>query len=436
MKALYTQTSIISKLKKAFFEIFSSESTPTKEHLFDLLMSVLCLNGFFSVNYNFEHFVQYISNHKLKSYYFTLNESKIDLSQWMKNIIRIALSLIPEKLLDHLIILSIDDTMVEKYGEHFENRKKLFDHAKHNGSNYLYGHCFVSIMLSIPVFDQGKVRYLSFPIGYRMWTKEQSKLAMAADMVREVMEIIGSERNVCLCCDSWYPKAEITELPQQYENLALICNVRHDTVLYALPPAKTGKKGRPKVKGKKLSFDDFTFSPVEGTDYSVGHRQVITNLFGKKPVHAIVTKSKNGSQRLFICTKDPHQLNFAFDSSALGKASFFAKAGIDFLPLTIYAMRWSIEVAYYEQKKFWALGNYMLRSKIGIERLTNLLTLLYSFMTVLPFYDKTFSVLSHNSPQQSRFVIGMTIWHELFLTAFDTEPISSKNVFSFASFAL
>ena len=436
MKALYTQTSIISKLKKAFFEIFSSESTPTKEHLFDLLMSVLCLNGFSSVNYNFEHFVQYISNHKLKSYYFTLNESKIDLSQWMKNIIRIALSLIPEKLLDHLIILSIDDTMVEKYGEHFENRKKLFDHAKHNGSNYLYGHCFVSIMLSIPVFDQGKVRYLSFPIGYRMWTKEQSKLAMAADMVREVMEIIGSERNVCLCCDSWYPKAEITELPQQYENLALICNVRHDTVLYALPPAKTGKKGRPKVKGKKLSFDDFTFSPVEGTDYSVGHRQVITNLFGKKPVHAIVTKSKNGSQRLFICTKDPHQLNFAFDSSALGKASFFAKAGIDFLPLTIYAMRWSIEVAYYEQKKFWALGNYMLRSKIGIERLTNLLTLLYSFMTVLPFYDKTFSVLSHNSPQQSRFVIGMTIWHELFLTAFDTEPISSKNVFAFASFAL
>ena len=436
MKALYTQTSIISKLKKAFFEIFSSESTPTKEHLFDLLMSVLCLNGFSSVNYNFEHFVQYISNHKLKSYYFTLNESKIDLSQWMKNIIRIALSLIPEKLLDHLIILSIDDTMVEKYGEHFENRKKLFDHAKHNGSNYLYGHCFVSIMLSIPVFDQGKIRYLSIPVGYRMWTKEQTKLAMAADMIKEVMDIIGSERNVCLCCDSWYPKAEITELPQQYDNLALICNVRHDTVLYDLPPAKTGKKGRPKVRGKKLSFDDFTFSPVEGTDYSVGHRQVITNLFGKKPVHAIVTKSKNGSQRLFICTKDPHQLNFAFDSSALGKASFFAKAGIDFLPLTIYAMRWSIEVAYYEQKKFWALGNYMLRSKIGIERLTNLLTLLYSFMTVLPFYDKTFSVLSHNSPQQSRFVIGMTIWHELFLTAFDTEPISSKNVFSFASFAL
>ena len=255
-------------------------------------------------------------------------------------------------------------------------------------------------------------------------------------MIKEVMDIIGSERNVCLCCDSWYPKAEITELPQQYDNLALICNVRHDTVLYDLPPAHTGKKGRPKVRGKKLSFDDFTFSPVDGTDYAVGSRQVITNLFGKKPVHAIVTKTKNNSHRLFICTKDPHQLNFAFHSSELGKASFFAKADVQFLPLTVYSMRWSIEVAYYEQKRFWALGAYMLRGKIGIERLTNLLTILYSFMTILPFYDKTFSALSLNSPQQSRFVIGMTIWHELFLTAFETDLISSKNLFAFASFAL
>ena len=78
----------------------------------------------------------------------------------------------------------------------------------------------------------------------------------------------------------------------------------------------------------------------------------------------------------------------------------------------------------------------MLRSKVGIERLTNLMTILYSFMTVLPFYDKTFSALSHNSPQQSRFVIGMTVWHELFFTTFDTDCISSKNVFAFASFGL
>ena len=178
MKALYTRTSIIGKLKKAFFEIFSEEGRHTKEHLFDMLVSVLCLNGFRSVSYNFEHFIEPVSDNRLKSYYFTLNESKTDLRQWMKNMVRTALSVIPKNLSEHLIILSIDDTMVEKYGEHFENREKLFDHARHNGSNYLYGHCFVSIMLSVPVSDKGMIRYLSFPVGYRMWTKEETKLAI------------------------------------------------------------------------------------------------------------------------------------------------------------------------------------------------------------------------------------------------------------------
>ena len=76
MKALYTQTSIISKLQKAFYEIFSAESTPTKEHLFDLLLSILCLNGFSSVNYNFEHFIQYISDNKLNKYRMSLSEKE------------------------------------------------------------------------------------------------------------------------------------------------------------------------------------------------------------------------------------------------------------------------------------------------------------------------------------------------------------------------
>ena len=428
MKALYTQTSIICKLKKAFFEIFSEEGKHTKEHLFDLLISVLCLNGFQSVKYSFDHFIENMSDKKLKSYYFTLNESKIDLSKWMKKMVKMALSVIPEKLSDHLIILSIDDTMVEKYGEHFENRELLFDHAGHNGSNYLNGHCFVSLMLSIPIYDNRTIRYISFPVGYRMWTKEKTKLAMTADLVTEVMEVIGIKRNVCLLCDSWYPKAEITELPQKYENLAIICNVRHDTALYDLPPTKTGKKGRPRVRGAKLTLEDFDLSAIDGTEYSVGSHPVITRLFGNRPVHAIVTKTKSGSTRLFICTKSPEQLNFDFNSTELGRASLFAKTDIQFLPLTIYSLRWNIEVAYYEQKKFWSFGSYMLRSKVGIERLTNLLSVLYAFMTLLPFYDSTFFSLASNSPQQSRFIIGMNIWQELFSVAFDDRHTSSKNV--------
>ena len=61
MKALYTKTGIISRLRKAFFEIFSDESRNTKEHLFEILIFMLCLNRFQSVKYNYEQFIKYIS---------------------------------------------------------------------------------------------------------------------------------------------------------------------------------------------------------------------------------------------------------------------------------------------------------------------------------------------------------------------------------------
>ena len=98
--------------------------------------------------------------------------------------------------------------MVSKFGKKFENVSKLFDHAAQNGSNYLNGHCFVSIMLCVPVLDHDKISYLSVPLGYRMWQP----------------------------------------------NLDLIGNARIDSVMYDLAPERTGRRGRPAKHGKRLFF--------------------------------------------------------------------------------------------------------------------------------------------------------------------------------------
>ena len=123
-------------------------------------------------------------------------------------------------------------------------------------------------------------------------------------------------------------------------------------------------------------------------------KTVMTNLLKKRSVTAIVTESKSGSRRLFLCTASPEQLHFDTNCSGIGKAVHYAETDISFLPLTIYALRRHIETAYYEQKKFRSLGDYMLRSKDGIECLLNLLTILYSMMSMLPFPDSYFLPLS------------------------------------------
>lgn len=127
--------------------------------------------------------------------------------------------------------------MVEKSSKKFELCSKLYDHAAHNGSNYLNGHCMVSLLLSFPVFQGGKISYLSVPLGYRLWDKKKTKLTLAAELVQQAMKVIGDQRQVILLCDSWYPKEEVADLVNQFESLELICNARADTVLFDLPPA-------------------------------------------------------------------------------------------------------------------------------------------------------------------------------------------------------
>ena len=60
----------------------------------------------------------------------------------------------------------------------------------------------------------------------------------------------------------------------------------------------------------------------------------------------------------------------------------------------------------------------MLRSLNGIERLLNLLGVLYSLMKLLPFLSEDFSALKALSAQQTRFTLGTYVRQQVFLTTF------------------
>lgn len=86
-----------------------------------------------------------------------------------------------------------------------------------------------------------------------------------------------------------------------------------------------------------------------------------------------------------------------------------ADENIRYLPLAFYMLHWDIEVSYYENKTFWLLEEYRVRSREGVERLINLLSVSYSTMTLLPYMDKTFSYYQSVSAQETKFGIGQQI---------------------------
>ena len=299
---LYNEKNLIARLYRYFYAYFETFSVPTIETLFLLVLSMLALESADSIRFLYQHFLSGITEKSLNAFYYACSYAKADYSRFMNVTASLALKLIPDSLKPQPVFLCIDDTMVSKFGKKFEDVSKLFDHAAHNGSNYLNGHCFVSIMLCIPVWKHNKCIYMSIPLGYRMWQKDISKLDLAADMVRKVMPNLSAIKNVILLCDSWYAKKNLVCIVDEYENLDIICNARNDSVMYDLAPPKSGKRGRPAKHGKRLSIeDDFSLSDEKIGDYYIGVRRILSNLFGEREILAFVTSTGNvgNSRRLF-----------------------------------------------------------------------------------------------------------------------------------------
>lgn len=419
----------MDRLKSYFNEYFSNAAKPTARKLFLIVVSILTLDIFRSVRFAHRHVLSKISDTSLNSYYYVLKTDRLDHESWRDVTLSKALRTVPDQLAAQPLFLSIDDTMVEKKGEKFELCSRLFDHAAHNGSNYLNGHCMVSILLSFPVLAGDSIRYLSVPLGYRLWDKKQTKLEIAAEMVRHALDNIDPDRQVFLLCDSWYPKGCVAGLVNEYQNLDIICNARIDSVMYDLPPERTGKRGRPRKYGVRLSPEDFELETPKTGDWKIGVRPVLTKLWGERVVYALVTlpKSGKGSRRLFFCTKNPENILLDYSKCEDDTMREYGEEKKQYLPLACYLLRWKIETSYYESKIFWSLGEYRVRSCRGIERLINLECVAYSAMTLLPYSDESFSSYQSASAQETRFGIGQQIQASIIFSSFVEKLETVKN---------
>ena len=425
---LYHKNTAFGKLYLFFYKIFRGVSAPTRHLLSTFALSIIAMLGVESVRNNHRGFLARATEKSLNAFYHALSYAKADHTRFVKQLVSETLRAIPERLSTHPVFLCVDDTLIEKYGKHFENVSTLFDHASHSGSGYLNGHCFVSLTLSVPVTGpSGKSRFLSCPLAYRMWVKEQpdgthkSKLDLAAEMIRQAMPAIGDGRTVIVLCDSWYAKATMFSLTKEFKNLDLICNARIDTAMYAPAPERTGKRGRPRLHGDRVSPSDFKLTDRKIGDYYLGHRRVLTNLMKGTVLEAFVTSAdkEGGARRLFLSTIPASGLQLFCADYEKAPINQTGSGQFEFLPYMLYSVRWNgTEVGYYEQKTFWGLRKYMLRSRNGIERMLNVINLAYTGMKLLPYIDADLSSFRDASPQEVRSTIGRQIREQVFIASF------------------
>ena len=128
---------LVKKLRNLYNSLFKHQSSATADNLTYLSFAFLVFNACMSIHFSHKHLLRDLADKCLNSFYYTMNESKINCDDWMKTLVTMAVALIPQCLSDYPILFVFDDSLVEKEGDCFEAKAHLFDHTAKNGSNYL-----------------------------------------------------------------------------------------------------------------------------------------------------------------------------------------------------------------------------------------------------------------------------------------------------------
>ena len=147
---------------------------------------------------------------------------------------------------------------------------------------------------------------------------------------------------------------------------------------------------------------------------------MLANIFGRRTVQAFVTSAdkENGGRRLFFSTVFPEQLQIFCAWQEKSPLNQTGSSWMQYIPLMLYAFRRNIEVSYYEQKTFWSLCSYMVRSRKGIEMMVNLINIAYCAVKLLPYQDKAFEMYRTQSVQDFRFALSEQIRQQVFYAIF------------------
>ena len=427
MNSLYQIEETIKSLG-AYFEIYRNAglTKPAFKKYFLLVLSILSFVHVPSINFLYQWFLSKVDDKHRNSYYEFLKANHSFLPALERITLIIALSVIPQICTGNPILIAIDDTVQPKFGMKFENVGKLHDHAAHNGKSFVNGHCFVCLIVKIPVILPGETTpsYLSVPISSRQYAKDgASKYKIAAGLIDAVMAVLPGDRQAILLCDSWYPKGDVILCVKRTPNLEMIAAVRKDTVLYGLPPKKTGKRGRPRKHGERLDpSHDFVFKAKHG-DYHYALRVCMTNLFDEKVYVTATTKNPEAedlSYRLYLSTINPQDISKIFQEEDAPESMCYRN-------YSAYRHRWSIETLFYEQKTFWSFGDYKLRSQAGVEMYHHLMFVAYACMVLLPLVDQKFEHLQSMSILERKTYLGQRIIGVLFLEGFGVSVENQLN---------
>jgi hypothetical protein len=251
----------------------------------------------------------------------------------------------------------VDDTLFRRRGKKVWAASWFHDGSAQGPAKTGYGNNWVvlAVRVRLPMVS----RPVAVPVMAKLvikGTSSASRLWLARRMATRLAAGLHG-RKVHVTADSAYAGQELKELP---DSVTWTTRLRSNAALHDLPPGRTGRKGRPRVKGDRLpSLAELAavtvFAQVTVTRY--GKTETIAaaaftclwySVTGAGPVTVILIrdKSKTGYDLALVTTqKNP-------DTAAV---------------IERYAARWAVEVAIEDAKQIFGTGQARNRTARAVE---------------------------------------------------------------------
>jgi DDE superfamily endonuclease len=258
------------------------------------------------------------------------------------------------------VTVAVDDTLFKRTGKKvhaigwFHDGSAKGPHQVGLGNNWV----ICAVIVRLPFLT----RPVALPVLARLVHKDlkpapASRLVLARQMAAAVAGALPG-REVHVVADAAYAGKELRRLPA---TVTWTTRLRKDAALYELPGPRTGRRGRPRVKGARLPSlnvlaGTLPFTPVTVRRYgktATVQAAAITCLwhgvFGARPVQVVLVRehAKTGYD-VALATTDP----------AAAPAQVIER----------YASRWSIEVAVEDAKQVFGAGQARNRLAPAVHR--------------------------------------------------------------------
>ena len=259
---------------------------------------------------------------------------------------------------DAAVTVAVDDTLFHRYG-----RKVFGVFWQHDGSakgrdGIGRGNCFViaGLVTGVPFTD----RKVFLPLLFRLHQPKTSE--SKPEQARQLVDLLAATlvgRRVHVVADNAYKGPAWRALPR---TVTFTTRLASNAVLYAPAPPRTGRRGRPALKGARLG------TPTDLAATATWDQLTVTRYGHTDTVHVAVIGclwwgSLHRTQVNVILLRDPASTK-AYDI-ALVTTDITAPAE---QIIARYADRWSIEQAIKDGKDLLGAGDAQNRLQFAVER--------------------------------------------------------------------